>query len=324
MSSNLPKVSTKQLNNDIQNRVREQHQAETKQTAEALLQGGVTGTQRFKTTRTGMLLGQVQMAKSFESIATISSLQILKQVKESKEYKNLKGTKLPDGSILKGTWADFCKVIGESTSHIDERLKNLEVFGERALENMQAIGMGIRDLRRLRQLSEDEKAVLLEGDALKVQDREEALIIIEEMSTNHRQEKNSLKEKVEDLEQASQAADQLLEKKGKQIQALEKELEIAKCANSPAKVKQLEAERYQLLSMAVIESKFAIFKGLSAFEDAVIAIRETDHPCDLDDEYQNSMRDIISRMMEGSARAGLDQLIFDALKAEMALCGKEL
>ena len=312
-------AQAQELAQSLEMNIRASHQGASKTLAEAIIEGQAIGSKLANAANVAMLAGQVQMAKAIENFTTVGSLKILQKAKESKSYRNLKGIELPTGEILTGTWADFCKLIGESTSTIDERLKNLDTFGAKALESMQAIGMGIRDLRRLRQLPPDELLTLVDGDQLKVKDREEALIIIEEMAAKHRTESNELKEKIESLEQSSKATDQLLEKKGKQIQELEKELELAKCANSPAKVKQLEAERNKVLSSAVIAAKFEIFKGLAAFEDAVIAIQAVDHPCDMDDEYLSGMREIVSRMMEGSARAGLDQVVVDTLKAELVM-----
>lgn len=312
-------TAAQELAQSLEMNVRASHQNANMNLAESVIDGHAIGSKLANAANVAMLAGQIQMARAIENFTTVGSLKILQKAKESKSYKNLKGIELPTGEILSGTWADFCKLIGESTSTIDERLKNLDTFGAKALESMQAIGMGIRDLRRLRQLPPGELVALVDGDELKVKDREEALIIIEEMAAKHRAESNELKEKIESLEQSSKATDQLLEKKGKQIQELEKELELAKCANSPAKVKQLEAERNKILSTAVIAAKFDIFKGLAAFEDAVAAIQAVDHPCDLDDEYQSGMREIISRMLEGSARTGLDQVIIEALKAELVM-----
>lgn len=321
MSLNTPKPDSGSLMHSIEMSIRKEQQDQIKSSAETLIQGFATGDKNCVSMSLGMLMGQVQMAQAVESFATIGSLQTLKRIKETKEYKHLKGIRMPSGEVLNGTWEDFCRLIGQSKSNVDERIINLDTFGETALKNMQAIGMGIRDLRRLRQLPPGELVTLIEGDELKVQDREEALIIIEEMAAKHRQETNKLKETVENLEQSSKASDQLLEKKGKQIQELEKELEIAKCANSPAKVKQLEAERNKILSTALITAKFDVFKGLAAFEDAVLAIQACDHPNDMDDEYNSGMREIISRLMEGTGRSGLDQIVFDTLRAELVVHG---
>lgn len=294
-------------------------QAEITQTVEATIEGLVSGDKLADTASASILVGRIQMANAVKQFADVGSLQILKNVKETKDYKNLKGLKLPSGGILQGTWEEFCKLIGESKSSVDERLKNLEVFGQEALESMQSIGMGIRDLRRLRQLPENELKAIVDGDQLTVDSKEEALDIIEEMAAKHRAESTKLNEKLEHLELSSKASDQLLEKKGKQIHELEKALEIAKGKGTPAQIKQLEAERNKALSQAIINAKYEIFKGLAAFEDAVAAIQDTEHPCDLDDEYHGSMNDIISRMMEGSARVGLDQTIITALNNELML-----
>ncbi|MEL4302337.1 hypothetical protein ACE02Z_12085 [Shewanella xiamenensis] len=294
-------------------------QAELTQNVEATIEGLVSGDKLAGAASASILVGRIQMANAVKQFADVGSLQILKNLKETKDYKNLKGLKLPTGEILQGTWEEFCKLIGESKSNVDERLKNLEVFGQEALESMQSIGMGIRDLRRLRQLPENELKAIVDGDQLTVGSKEEALDIIEEMAAKHRAESNKLTEKLEHLELSAKASDQLLEKKGKQIHELEKALEIAKGKGTPAQIKQLEAERNKVLSQAIINAKYEIFKGLAAFEDAVAAIQAIDHPCDLDDEYQGSMHDIISRMMEGSARVGLDQTIITALNNELMI-----
>jgi hypothetical protein len=308
-----------QLEQTIEMGVRQQAQQESKTIVETVVEGMLTGDQHYKTASVSILVGQVQMAKAMEKFTTVGGLQILQKVKETKDYKYFKGMKLPNGEILTGTWAEFCQLIGESKSNIDERLKNLELFGKEALEAMQSIGMGIRDLRRLRQFPENELKAIVDGDQLTVGSKEEALDIIEEMAAKHRAESKKLTEKLEHLELSSKASDQLLEKKGKQIHELEKALEIAKGKGTPAQIKQLEAERNRVLSQAIINAKYEIFKGLAAFEDAVAAIQAIDHPCDLDDEYHGSMHDIISRMMEGSARVGLDQTIITALNNELMM-----
>lgn len=312
-------VEKLQLEQTIEMGVRLQAQQETQSIVEATIEGLVSGDKLAETASASILVGRIQMANAVKQFANVGSLQILKNVKETKDYKNLKGLKLPTGEILQGTWEEFCKLIGESKSSVDERLKNLEVFGQEALESMQSIGMGIRDLRRLRQLPESELKAIVDGDQLTVDSKEEALDIIEEMAAKHRAESSKLNEKLEHLELSSKASDQLLEKKGKQIHELEKALEIAKGKGTPAQIKQLEAERNKALSQAIINAKYEIFKGLAAFEDAVAAIQNTEHPCDLDDEYHGSMHDIISRMMEGSARVGLDQTIITALNNELMM-----
>lgn len=294
-------------------------QAEVTQTMEATIEGSVSGEQKSALLLVGMLAGRAQMAKTIADFSNVISLQTLKEIKESKNYKELKGTKTAAGAIMTGTWDEFCQMIGLSRQMVDEQIKSLEIFGINALESLQSIGMGIRDLRRLRQLPENELKAIVDGDKLLVDSKEEALDIIEEMAAKHRAESSKLNEKLEHLELSAKASDQLLEKKGKQIHELEKALEIAKGKGTPAQIKQLEAERNKALSQAIINAKYEIFKGFAAFEDAVAAIQAIDHPCDLDDEYHGSMHDIISRMMEGSARVGLDQTIITALNNELML-----
>lgn len=296
-------------------------QTEITHTVEATIEGLVSGNSSSteELMELCVLAGQAKMAKALADFSNVISLENLKNIKKTKSYKNLKGKKSKHGAVFTGTWDDFCEFMGMSRQMVDEQIKNSEIFGIKALESLQSIGMGIRDLRRLRQLPESELKAIVNGDQLTVDSKEEALDIIEEMAAKHRAESTKLNEKLEYLELSSKASDQLLEKKGKQIHELEKALEIAKGKGTPAQIKQLEAERNKALSQAIINAKYEIFKGLAAFEDAVAAIQNTEHPCDLDDEYHGSMNDIISRMMEGSARVGLDQTIITALNNELML-----
>lgn len=294
-------------------------QAELTQNVEATIEGFVCGDQKSALLLVGMMAGRAQLAKTIADFSNVINLQTLKEIKESKNYKELKGAKTATGAVMTGTWDEFCQMIGLSRQMVDEQIKNSEIFGIKALESLQSIGMGIRDLRRLRQLPENELKAIVDGDQLTVGSKEEALDIIEEMAAKHRAESNKLTEKLEHLELSAKASDQLLEKKSKQIHELEKALEIAKGKGTPAQIKQLEAERNKVLSQAIINAKYEIFKGLGAFVDAVAAIQAVDHPCDLDEEYKGSMHDIISRMMEDSARVGLDQTIITALNNELMI-----
>ncbi|MCG9722680.1 hypothetical protein [Shewanella sp. Isolate7] len=294
-------------------------QAEITQTMETTIEAAVSNGSTEDLMELCLLAGQAKMARALADFSNVISLENLRNIKKSKQYKLLKGKKGKHGAVFTGTWDDFCEYLGMSRQMVDEQIKNAEIFGMKALESLQSIGMGIRDLRRLRQLPENELKAIVDGDQLLVDSKEEALDIIEEMAAKHRAESNQLNEKVEHLELSAKASDQLLEKKGKQIQELEKALEIAKGKGTPAQVKQLEAERNKVLSQAIINAKYEVFKGLAAFEDAVAAIQAVDHPCDLNDEYHGSMNDIISRMMEGSARVGLDQTIITALNNELMI-----
>lgn len=93
-------------------------------------------------------IGQIKTANMFAEFANISGLIWIQQMKESKAYEKF------------GTWENFCKTIGYSRQHIEDQLKNLATLGEKFLQTVCGLGVGYRDLRKLRQLSHDGAVVI--------------------------------------------------------------------------------------------------------------------------------------------------------------------
>lgn len=107
------------------------------------------------------LMGQVEMARSIAKFTDVVGLTKLAYIKESKLYQTLKGKSGIDSTGAKiadvGCWDGFCRWIGTSSSKVNEDLLNLRVLGEDALDSLQRIGAGYRDLRLLRKLSPEDR-----------------------------------------------------------------------------------------------------------------------------------------------------------------------
>lgn len=91
--------------------------------------------------------------KAFQFSETINRVAMLKQLSELREGKAYKGASLlmPGGqSTTVNTWEEFCDAFGYSHKKINEDLQNLATFGGSLLEAQEALGLGYRDLRRLR------------------------------------------------------------------------------------------------------------------------------------------------------------------------------
>lgn len=136
------------------------------------------------------LLGQAQAFQAAGSLLRTFGISKLAYVKESKEYKSLKGMKTPNGSELLGTWEEFCNLLGVSVDKADEDINNLQAFGEAALERMQSIGIGYRDLKQFRRLPEDSQLALVE--AAKNGDKDTLLELAEELIAKQKTEKDRL------------------------------------------------------------------------------------------------------------------------------------
>ncbi|EPJ7275669.1 hypothetical protein KY209_000887 [Raoultella ornithinolytica] len=141
------------------------------------------------------LLGQAQMADAFAQFSKTVFTSKMAFVKENKIYQSLKGRSGQDGIVLSGTWAEFCNLLGYTPEHANESIKNLQSFGEEALESMSRMGIGYRELRQFRRLPEDQKSALIE--VAKEGDKTALLELAEEMIAKHAKEKEELKADLE-------------------------------------------------------------------------------------------------------------------------------
>ena len=82
------------------------------------------------------LLGQAQAFQAAGNLLRTFGVSKLALVKENKLYQQLSGMKTPNGSELKGTWVEFCGLLGISDDKANEDINNLNAFGEDALEQI--------------------------------------------------------------------------------------------------------------------------------------------------------------------------------------------
>jgi len=149
------------------------------------------------------MLGQIQMSRAISKFTDVVSLQKLKHIKETKMYRALAGQSGYDmaGNEIAdvGTFDGFCRALGTSASKVDEDLKNLNVFGEDALQQLTQIGAGYRELRQYRRLPEDQQAALIE--VAKTGDKDAFIELAEEVITRHAKEKAELTKKLDEGQQ---------------------------------------------------------------------------------------------------------------------------
>lgn len=176
-----------------------------------------------------LLSEKVGALKAFEftkKLLTVSTIKILAELKESSEYKGLQVIG-QDGKLLTvSTWEQFCQSIGKSRQHIDEEIRNLSAFGEDFLETSQRMGIGYRDLRKLRKIPDDEREVIINGEAVQAGDKDSLIELIEDMSVKHSKAKSKLENQVKDLTAEAKAKDRVIADKQKAIDDKNTELNI--------------------------------------------------------------------------------------------------
>lgn len=162
------------------------------------------------------LLGQAQMAGAFEEFSRTVRTSKLAVVKEAKLYQQLKGMKTPHGAELSGTWEDFCNLLGRSVDQVDRDIANVRAFGEEALDQMQRVGIGYRDLRQFRRLPSDQKSELIE--AARAGDTATLLELAEDLIAKHAKDKA-------DLQKDMAAKDQRIATYNTRIAALQEQVD---------------------------------------------------------------------------------------------------
>lgn len=168
------------------------------------------------------LLGQAQAFQAAGNLLRTFGVSKLALVKENKLYQQLSGMKAPNGSELKGTWVEFCGLLGISDDKANEDINNLNAFGEDALEQMQRIGIGYRELRQYRKLPEDQKQALIE--VAKAGDKEGFVELAEEIIAKHAKEKEQLTAQVEEAKATLEAKDRVLQTRAELIGKLEEQV----------------------------------------------------------------------------------------------------
>lgn len=191
------------------------------------------------------LLGQAQAFQAAGNLLQTFGVSKLAIVKENKLYQQLAGSTTPNGLELTGTWVEFCDLLGISDEKANQDIANLRAFGEEALEQMQRIGIGYREMKQFRRLPEDEKTALIE--VAKTGDKESFVELAEEIISKHHKEKESLTQQLQAKDDVLIGKQKLVEHQADQIDALSEKARFIATATPSAK---LDGIRTELLAHA--------------------------------------------------------------------------
>ncbi|MDV2487340.1 hypothetical protein [Acinetobacter johnsonii] len=195
-------------------------------------------------------IGALKATEFVRKLVTVTTIKMLAEIKESKQYKGLKII-LNEELVTSPTWDQFCQHIGLSREKVDEDIRNLSVFGEDFLETSQRMSLGYRDLRKLRKLDDSDREVIINGEAVKTEDRESLIDLIEEMSAKHRKEKDTLVAENKELKADKDALEIVLQKKDEKTNQLD--AQVTKLS-SPAEIKRRAESEPQELEKAALET----------------------------------------------------------------------
>ena len=170
-------------------------------------------------------MGMVRAFGFVNKLLTVGTLKVMREVKEAKKYKGL--VTYIDGELTTvGSWEEFCKACGLTRQKVDEDLQNLSKFGEEFLETSQRLGLGYREMRKLRQLPEEARAEIVEADYSEATDKEDLIEKIEDLTAKHAKEKEALQAQLKRKSDDYEAQAKVLATKNERINHLD--LELAK------------------------------------------------------------------------------------------------
>ena len=172
------------------------------------------------------VMGTLKAFNFVQKLLTVGSLKKLQEIKETKKYKGLSVVDDSGNLLTVGNFADFCKACGLSDKKVYEDLQNLNYFGEEFMETSQRLGLGYREMRKLRQLPEEARAEIVDADYSATTDKEELIEKIEDLTAQHAKEKEALQAQLKRKSDDYEAQAKVLATKNERINHLD--LELAK------------------------------------------------------------------------------------------------
>lgn len=255
--------------------------------------------------QTVLSLGQSQFAEFNEKLAKIARVKLWSEIKNSKSYKGLKLID-EDGNWRQiATWDDFCQSQGKSRRTVDEEIQNLELFGAGFFEVSKKIGLSTRDLRKLRKLPDDERDIIINGEAVQAEDKDSLIDLIEEISAKHAKTKAELEQQVQDLTADNQAKDKVMATKDKKINTLDTKLSLRK---DPAQAHLHAQAVEQHITDEMQQASSAVLTAIGSFNTAMLTLKQqaSDDAPHLLEKIGNDISFVYNRIAELAVTEGID------------------
>ena len=270
------------------------------------------------------LLGRLQATQAIAAMLDGLSLAQIAQIKEGKRYKQLAGQKMVIGGveIRLDTWEGFCAALGSSRRAIEEKLDNLRLLGEEALDKATALGMTTQELRKLRQLDAADQKVVIGEIEVAAGDKEAIIDLIIDMAAKHSKEREELQAKLEDQRGEAAASERIIEERNKRIDKLEKQLHKQQHRTMEEKRQQqmTDAGAAQILCLAPLAGLDDAIDTLLGEDDAAC----TRHAANLLHELRAAVEDLQLKYGLGDVANPDDSWMQGGFDSEQAVQADEL
>jgi len=221
-----------------------------------------------------MAIGQVQAFNNMRKYATVAELITYRKIKESKQYKGLVYENENGESATVADIKEICTVFfGRSYRAMQEDEQNLTTFGEEFFESSKSMGLGTRELRKLRQLPSETQELIINSESVDLNDKEAIKELIEDEAFKHATELAEAKKRAEDAEETVEAVRENSAVKQQELdQAKEREAK-RRFSQEPWKHQTIELAQGMLQARVLVEQGVnqltEIFQQITAVESTL-------------------------------------------------------
>lgn len=210
-------------------------------------------------------IGRRQMASMVQKLVTVADLVDLQNLKDSKGYKNFNA--VIDGKVVTiTTWEEYCTLVeGRSRESVDLELKNLNALGPELFESMRTVGIGPGTMRAIRQLPEEQKALIQQ--AVDTTNKDDLAEFIEQMLVKKAKKEEQLTLQLDEAKAELEAKDEVAASNQKRINQLQEKAALLKKLSPDEKAKQLCSEIASQQTGIDEEIRTNFFNALQALVD---------------------------------------------------------
>jgi hypothetical protein len=236
-------------------------------------------------------IGQIEAFDFINKLATVATLKLLAKAKELKEYVGLTYKTENNELATVANWDDFCNhILNTSRRTIDDRLLNLNTFGEEFFISAQQIGLGNRELRKLRQLPDETQQLVINSEEVDLSDKEAVKELIEDLNFKQVTEKAELQKQLEDAEATVEAVRENSADK-------QQELDQAKEREAKRTFSQAPWQRQAVDNVAgMMKAKVSVEQGINQLADIFENLQN-------DESLDDNAIDLIARSLLSEAQA---------------------
>lgn len=216
-----------------------------------------------------MAIGQIQAFNNVRKYVTVTEIITYKKIKESKQYKGLVYENSDGESVTVTDLKEVCSVFfGRSYEQMQEDLKNLEAFGQDFLESSQNMGLGYRDLRKLRQLPTETQELIINSEKVDLNDKEAVKELIEDEAFKHTTQLAEANKRADDNKQNLDVAREMSAEKDQELNSLKEQEAKRQMSQEPWQRDTLDAVN------AMIEARSGVTHGINQMGDVLKSLSE--------------------------------------------------